>query len=104
MSEGFPAGYIRGVSLQLTQQKYVPDQHSSHPIECFFQEPLYTSSDRDYLRSIGHTVVETPAASRMITPMTMVFTIHLPTREYLGCLAGAVPAMLVGTTFDRYEE
>lgn len=78
-------------------------QQGGHAIECFFQEPLYTGSDKAFLQSLGHSVVETPVASQMITQTTMVFAIHLPTREYLDCLCGVVPAMLVGTSFDKYE-
>lgn len=79
-------------------------QQSGHPIECFFQEPLYTKFDKSYLESLGHSVVESPAASRLIDSSTLVFAIHLPTGEYLSCLAGTKPAMLIGTTFKKYEE
>ncbi|ERS95638.1 hypothetical protein HMPREF1624_08154 [Sporothrix schenckii ATCC 58251] len=82
----------------------VEELSTGHAIECFFQEPLYTSADKAYLIGLGHTVIETPAAYQMIGPTTMVFAIHLPTREYLGCLLDAVPVMLIGTGYETYED
>ncbi|OAA61905.1 hypothetical protein SPI_04764 [Niveomyces insectorum RCEF 264] len=78
-------------------------QHCNATIPCFFQEPLYTEADCLYLRSLGHSVIEAPAASHMITRSTLVFAIHLPTRGYLDCLARSPPAMLIGTSYGCYE-
>lgn len=79
------------------------DQYSGNWIECFFQEPLYTEADKNYLRGLGHSVIEAPAALQMITSTTLVFAVHLPMRQYLRCLDCALPAMLVGTTFSVYD-
>ncbi len=64
---------------------------------------MYTAADKEYLHSLGHSVIDAPAAARMITPSTLVFGIHLPTQAYLDCLAGASPAMVVGTGYTSYE-
>lgn len=81
---------------------HLPGRHSG-VIPCFFQEPLYGDADRKFLESLGHSVVETPAATAMITPDTLVFAIHLPTRAYLDCLAGDQPALLIGSGYSCYE-
>lgn len=78
-------------------------RQGGQPIPCYFQEPMYTDADKNYIQSLGHTVVEAPIASRMVTDTSLVFAIHFPLRDYLEVLSGVLPAMLVGTGYSTCE-
>jgi len=73
------------------------------PIPCFFQEPRYKDSDKSFLESLGHTVLESPAALGMVTSSTLVFGIHLYKKLYCETLAQAYPAVVVGTSWDCWD-
>ena len=64
---------------------------------------MYTDADKDYIQGLGHTVVETPVGSQMITDTSLVFAIHFPLPDYLSCLSMALPAMLIGTGYNICE-
>jgi len=72
-------------------------------IPCYFQEPRYKANDKAFLESLGHTVLESPAALEMVTPSTLVFGIHLYKKLYCDTIANVYPAMLVGTGCDCWE-
>ena len=74
------------------------------PIRCLFQEPLFTPSDRDFIRGLGHEVVSSPAGFAAIDAETLVFGVHLYREIYNQAIAACVPAVFVGTGLDVWEE
>ncbi len=77
------------------------------PIPCFFQEPRYGDGDKAFLRSLGHSVVETPAAQAMVDDTTLVLGIHLYRNLYQELMATTLPAVLIGTDWrviDSFEQ
>lgn len=73
-------------------------------IQCFFQEPLFTASDRDFVRSLGHEVVESPRGFEMVDRETLVFGIHLYRDIYSQAISRSVPAVFIGTGLNVWEE
>lgn len=73
-------------------------------IECIFQDPVFTQSDKDFLASLGHQVVETPAACDMIDANSLLYGIHLYRPIYAMALEKSLPAIFVGTGWDVWDE
>ena len=62
--------------------------------QIIFQDPAFTPSDIAYLESLGHRVVETPAAFDMIDDTTFLFAPHLERGVYAAAVAGKkLPAL-----------
>ncbi|KAI9163732.1 Sensitivity To Red Light Reduced-like, SRR1 [Paramyrothecium foliicola] len=81
-----------------------PEKHTSTTIPCFFQEPLFTGSDKDFLHKIGHTVIESPKCFSMVGPKSLFFGIHLYRPIYAKSLENALPAIYVGTSWSTWDE
>lgn len=77
---------------------------SPHKIPCLFQEPVFNSSDKSFIQSLGHEVVESPEAFDRVTPSTLVFGVHLYKSIYVQAIAKHLPAVFVGTPLDVWEE
>lgn len=73
-------------------------------IECIFQDPVFTRSDKDFLASLGHQVVETPAACHMIDADSLLYGIHLYRPIYAMALENSLPAIFVGTGWDVWDD
>ncbi|KAK1518633.1 uncharacterized protein CCOS01_11453 [Colletotrichum costaricense] len=73
-------------------------------ISCSFQEPRFTPNDRAFLTSLGHEVVESPAAFEAVDEETLVFAVHMYRPIYEATLEKAMPAMFVGTGWDVWDE
>ncbi|KAH6973177.1 hypothetical protein BKA56DRAFT_593403 [Ilyonectria sp. MPI-CAGE-AT-0026] len=73
-------------------------------IECIFQDPVFTQSDKDFLASLGHQVVETPAACGMIDANSLLYGIHLYRPIYAMALEKSLPAIFVGTGWDVWDD
>ncbi|KAJ0295527.1 uncharacterized protein N0V96_005493 [Colletotrichum fioriniae] len=73
-------------------------------IPCLFQEPRFTLNDEAFLTSLGHEVVESPAAFEAVDEETIVFAVHMYRPIYEATLGKAVPAMFVGTGWDVWDE
>ncbi|RDA90310.1 hypothetical protein CP533_0401 [Ophiocordyceps camponoti-saundersi (nom. inval.)] len=76
---------------------------SDTSIPCIFQEPLFTSVDREFLTSLGHEVVDTPEAFRHVSHDSFLFGIHLYSAVYAQALGVELPAMFVGTGWHVWE-
>ena len=72
-------------------------------IECFFQEPVFTTSDKEFIESLGHHVVESPRGFQMIHTRTLLFGVHLYRPIYVKALENYLPAMFVGTDLDVWD-
>ncbi|KAK1963128.1 hypothetical protein LY78DRAFT_660597 [Colletotrichum sublineola] len=73
-------------------------------IPCSFQEPRFTPNDAEFLTSLGHKVVESPAAFEAVDQDTLVFAVHMYRPIYEATLEKASPAMFVGTGWDVWDE
>ncbi|GAO17240.1 uncharacterized protein UV8b_05506 [Ustilaginoidea virens] len=73
-------------------------------IRCTFQEPVFTAADVEFLTSLGHVVVEAPAACEALTPDSLLYGIHLYRSLYAEALQVALPAVYVGTGWDVWDQ
>ncbi|KAF4973938.1 hypothetical protein FZEAL_9124 [Fusarium zealandicum] len=73
-------------------------------IECVFQDPVFSASDKAFLVNLGHSVVETPAGCDMIDQDTLFFGVHLYKPIYAMALEKALPAIFVGTGWDVWDD
>ncbi|KAH6884096.1 hypothetical protein B0T10DRAFT_493595 [Thelonectria olida] len=73
-------------------------------IKTVFQDPAFTTSDKEFLASLGHRVVEAPAAMALVDEDAFVFGIHLYREVYAEALEKSLPAILIGTGYSVWEE
>ena len=70
---------------------------NKHQIQnLYFQDPIFTDAESDFLQSLGHTVLHDPAASQKMTPSTFLFAPFLAVDVAAATLAVAYPALSVG--------
>ncbi|KJZ74282.1 hypothetical protein HIM_06288 [Hirsutella minnesotensis 3608] len=82
------------------------EKHSAAPIACTFQEPAFSASDRAFITSLGHAVVDSPAAFALAGPRALLFGVHLYRPVYARALpcADSPPAIFVGTGWDVWDQ
>lgn len=95
--------HIQLVAFQFIVAELFQGQ-SRMPIRCFFQEPLFTPADRDFVGGLGHEVVESPAGFDMIDQGTLVFGVHLYRDIYNHAISKCMPAVFIGTGLNVWEE
>ncbi|KAM3541591.1 hypothetical protein ARSEF1564_005515 [Beauveria bassiana] len=95
------AAYVQLCALStLTSQL---EKYSKHSIECIFQEPIFTDSDKSFLTSLGHRVVSSPAAYSLIDNATLLLAVHLYRPIYAAALQLNLPAIFIGTGWDVWD-
>jgi hypothetical protein len=72
-------------------------------IECLFQEPVFTPSDKEFIESLGHHVVESPRGFDKIDHSSLLFGVHLYRPIYAKALEHSLPAIFVGTDLDVWD-
>lgn len=72
-------------------------------IHCTFQEPIFTHTDKSFLASLGHAVIDSPGGYNLVSPKTLLFGVHLYRPIYAEALKGALPAVFVGTGWDVWD-
>lgn len=77
---------------------------ASAPVPCVFQDPVFTSADRDFIAGLGHHVVDSPVAFDCVTPDSFLFGIHLYRPVYVAALQSHLPALFVGTGLDIWDQ
>jgi DNA-binding phage protein len=77
---------------------------TGNKIKTVFQDPAFTTSDKEFLASLGHEVVEAPAAMALVDEDAFVFGIHLYREVYAQALEKSLPAILIGTGYNVWEE
>lgn len=75
-----------------------------HPIRTVFQEPRFTSADKNFLLSLGHEIVETPAGFDMISNDCLLFGIHLYLDHITQAMDKSIPAVFIGTAADVWDK
>jgi hypothetical protein len=93
--------FIQFIAFQAMVEEL--EKCSKSTIPCFFQEPLFTDSDKQFIQSLGHTVVESPEGSNMIQSDSMLFGIHLYRPLYAQALERSLPAIFVGTGWPVWD-
>ncbi|RMJ10128.1 hypothetical protein CDV36_010240 [Fusarium kuroshium] len=73
-------------------------------IDCFFQDPVFNTSDKTFLKNLGHKVVETPEGCEMIDQDTFFFGVHLYKPIYAMALEKNLPAIFVGTGWEVWDD
>jgi hypothetical protein len=71
-------------------------------LSCIFQDPQFTDLDKEFLTSLGYTVVEDPLAFAKITEKSLVYAIHCYAQVYKSVAEGPRPALLIGTDVDNF--
>lgn len=106
---------MRPVNTYITIRYEVPlvdDKHNTdnllakynkEPIECIFQEPIFTESDKRFITDLGHTIVESPAAYERIDQHTLLIGVHLYRPIYAEALKSCLPAIFIGTGWDVWD-
>ncbi|KOS18782.1 hypothetical protein ESCO_000015 [Escovopsis weberi] len=80
------------------------EKYLNAKIPCLFQEPVFTNHDRSFLESLGHSVLESPAACDAVDPHTLLYGVHLYRPIYAIALRAAAPAVFVGTGWDVWDQ
>ncbi|QSZ35617.1 hypothetical protein DSL72_008487 [Monilinia vaccinii-corymbosi] len=71
-------------------------------MQCVFQDPQYTETDKEFLRSLGGIVVDDPLAFEYIKQDTLVYAIHCYGPVYKTVSEGPRPAVLIGTDANNF--
>lgn len=79
------------------------EEKSNAKVECVLQEPVFTASDRSFLESLGHRVVDSPKGFDMIDEDSLLFGVHLYRPIYTKALERNLPAVFVGTDLDVWD-
>ncbi|KAI0204053.1 hypothetical protein F4808DRAFT_414604 [Astrocystis sublimbata] len=77
---------------------------SGHQIRCLFQEPRFNSTDKAFITSLGHEVVETPTGFQVVDPETLVYGIHVYGTICAQMVATCIPAAYIGTPYRAWED
>lgn len=77
----------------------------SGSIPCFFQEPLFTDSDKAFLEALRPKlkVVESPRGFDLVDSRTFLYGVHLYRPIYAQALGTAAPSIFVGTSLDIWD-
>ncbi|ESZ99414.1 hypothetical protein SBOR_0176 [Sclerotinia borealis F-4128] len=74
----------------------------AHKIQCVFQDPQYTETDKEFLTSLAGVVVDDPVAFDHIKEDSLVYAIHCYGPVYKTMSEGPRPAVLIGTDVDNF--
>ncbi|KAK3185546.1 hypothetical protein K4F52_005644 [Lecanicillium sp. MT-2017a] len=80
------------------------DSIANTSIQCIHQEPILTTSDKEFLSNLGHKVVDSPKGCEAIGENTLLFGIHLYRPIYAMALKSCLPAVFIGTPWDVWDE
>ncbi|RDL41675.1 uncharacterized protein BP5553_01654 [Venustampulla echinocandica] len=72
-------------------------------ISMIFQDPVFTDLDKEFLVTLGHQVVEDPAAFDQIDENTLVYAIHCYSDVYQKVSQAPKPAVLVSTDVELFD-
>ncbi|ORY55698.1 uncharacterized protein BCR38DRAFT_414872 [Pseudomassariella vexata] len=78
-------------------------EQSKGPVQCYFQDPCFSETDKEFLSEFDCQIVDTPAGFEMVTENSLLVGIHLYRGIYSRAIEKCVPAMFVGTDYDTWE-
>lgn len=81
------------------------EQREDDTIECIFQEPLFTKTDRAFLESLHPKVkvVDSPEGFNVVDQSTLLYGVHLYRPIYAMALEKSAPCIFVGTSLDIWD-
>ena len=82
------------VLLQILAEKHTVQ-------ETYFQDPAFTDVEKAFLRSLGYTVLEDPAACEKMSANTFLFAPFLDYNVAASALMVAFPALYIGNSPDK---
>lgn len=80
--------------------KVLGEQHNIKPV--YFQDPVFTRDEREFLRSLGYKTMEDPDANRHMSTSTFVFAPFLGWNVFAEALKKAFPALYIGADPATY--
>lgn len=81
------------------------DKQNHGHIECFYQEPRFAQTDKDFIASaLRGKIVESPRSYDLVDETTLVFGVHLYRDIWADALRRSLPGMFVGTGWDVWEQ
>lgn len=88
-----------------TRSLIVPltEEQSGNSIKCYAQEPSFGPSDREYCKTLGIEVVDTPTVFQHVSPDAFVFGIHLPHYAWGYALSDHLPGLYIGTDLKSLD-
>ncbi|KAH8169356.1 SRR1 domain-containing protein [Sarocladium implicatum] len=72
-------------------------------IQCISQDPIFTESDKGFLNTLGHQVLESPSAYAEIDENTFLYGVHLYRPVYAASFEKHLSYIFVGTGYDEWE-
>ncbi|KAI9651268.1 hypothetical protein NHQ30_001306 [Ciborinia camelliae] len=72
-------------------------------IQCVFQDPQYTETDKEFLKSLAGIVVDDPLAFDHIKEDSLVYAIHCYGPVYKAIGEGPLPAVIIGTDVNNFR-
>ncbi|KAI0839351.1 hypothetical protein F5Y06DRAFT_265205 [Hypoxylon sp. FL0890] len=79
-------------------------RNNPQSIRCIFQEPIFNSMDKEFIRGLGYEVVDSPEGFEKVSSSTLVYGIHLYRGVYAQAIDKHPPAVFVGTPQEVWEE
>ena len=73
------------------------------PFNIIFQEPAFNANDIAFIKSLGHTVVDSPEGNQYIHANTLFYGPHLYYQLYAEALQGELPVIYVGSGIECWE-
>ncbi|KAI1407913.1 hypothetical protein F5Y13DRAFT_121230 [Hypoxylon sp. FL1857] len=77
---------------------------NANPIRCLFQEPIFNSADKEFIRGLGYEVVDSPEGFQQVSSSALVFGVHLYRDVYAQAIDKHPPAIFIGTPQEVWEE
>ena len=89
--------HFDGNAVELLYSKLNDVSENKHTIQAiYFQEPEFNSLDKDFLKSRGYEVLDSPSALDFMTEETFLYTPFCPMNWLYACMHRALPSMALG--------
>ena len=93
---------LHQLAVLIVMLRILADRHTIQ--ETYFQDPAFTEVEKAFLKSLGYTVLEDPAACKKISSHTFLFAPFLGYPVAASALTVAFPALYIGNSPDKYLE
>ena len=87
---------LHQLAVLIAMLEILEDGHSIQ--EIYFQDPLFSGVEKDFIQTLGYTVLEDPAACAKMTTSTFFFAPFIPYSVITDALAVAFPALYIGNS------
>ena len=76
-------------------------KHQHRTPLAYFQDPLFTALDIEFLTSRGHIVIDSPASAEVVSEDTFLFGPNCRDGSFCGTLCWAFPALMLGFDIEN---